>query len=363
MKVLQHSFQSSPSQSLQHYIILVNMALHQNVIPVIDISSLWNIEDINETQQTIKSIAEACRDYGFLYVKNHGVAEQIQDNVFQVLKNFFALPGDVKEQIKSKGTDNFRGYFEFQSEITAYLKGSKPDWREGFYASVDIPDDQPCKKMFPLVTGNNKWPKEPADFRQAVEVYYQTLKKLAFKIMGALAVGLGLKEDFFDEKFCPYPMVTLGMYHYLPHPNVVGPDEINCGEHTDYGILTILMQDDIGGLEIYDDNGQWIPVPPIPGTFVINLGDMLEVWTNGMYKATKHRVTKKQNSRDRLSVACFFNPNLETVVNPIELEKPLISLKNRKPNSNIKIPVIFGEFLEEKYRGTFSQHMKSSEMD
>lgn len=168
---------------------------------------------------------------------------------------------------------------------------------------------------------------------------------------------LGLKKDFFNEKFLPYPMATLGMYHYLPHPNTVGPDEMSCGEHTDYGILTILMQDDFGGLEICDDNGQWIPAPPIPGTLVVNLGDMLEVWTNGAYKATKHRVRKRQSSKDRISVAFFFNPNLEIVVKPIELEKPLISLKNRITNTNITIPLTFGEFIEEKYRGTFSKNM------
>lgn len=166
----------------------------------------------------------------------------------------------------------------------------------------------------------------------------------------------GLKKDFFDAEFKSYPMAQVGMFHYLPPSNELGPDEVTCGEHTDYGILTMLMQDDASGLEIKDESGQWIPAPPIPGTFIVNLGDMLEVWTNGAYKATLHRVRKTQTGKDRLSVAFFFDPNLETVVKPIKLENTLIPLKNRKPNGNIKVPVTFGEFLVDKYKHTFSQN-------
>ena len=161
-------------------------------------------------------------------------------------------------------------------------------------------------------------------------------------------------KDSLTQKFGENPTSTIGMYHYLP--STKQPNEISCGEHTDYGILTILMQDDVGGLEIRDENGKWIPVPPIPGTFLINLGDMLEVWTNGSYKATKHQVRKSKSGRDRISVAYFFGPQLECVVNPLKINNPLIPFKHRELNSNIKLPVVFGDFLEEKYRGTFKDH-------
>jgi isopenicillin N synthase-like dioxygenase len=161
----------------------------------------------------------------------------------------------------------------------------------------------------------------------------------------------GLKEDFFTQTFFPYSSTTIGMFHYLPSRNQ--PNEICCGEHTDYGMLTILMQDDVGGLEVRSDDGKWIPAPPIPGTFVINLGDMLEVWTNGSYKATTHQVRKSKSGRDRISVAYFFNPRFECVVSPLEMKNPLIPFKERELNGHIELPVVFGEFLEEKYRGTF----------
>lgn len=161
-------------------------------------------------------------------------------------------------------------------------------------------------------------------------------------------------KDFFVQEFLPYSSTTIGMYHYLPSTDHTNP--ISCGPHTDYGMLTILMQDDVGGLEIKSDDGKWIPAPPIPGTFVVNLGDMLEVWTNGSYKATMHQVRKLQSGSDRISVAYFFNPQLDCVVSPLEIKNPLIPFKERKLDSNIKLPVVFGEFLEEKYRGTFPYH-------
>ena len=116
------------------------------------------------------------------------------------------------------------------------------------------------------------------------------------------------------------------------------------------------MQDDVGGLEIKGENGKWIAAPPIVGTFVVNLGDMLEVWTNGSYKATTHQVRKSESGRDRFSVAYFFGPQLECVVRPVEIKNPMIPFKERELNSSIKLPVVFGEFLEGKYQGTFPDH-------
>ncbi|XP_028415578.1 1-aminocyclopropane-1-carboxylate oxidase-like [Dendronephthya gigantea] len=324
-------------------------------IPLIDLSVFQGESNQNECVNTTKSIAEACRDYGFFYVKNHGVSEEVQINLFNALKSFFALPLRKKEVIKSQGTPGMVGYFQFQSETTAYLVNDAPDWREGLYSFGDeLPDTHQSKEKFPLVTQRNLLPEEPGDFQDALDAYHKELNVLGFKIVNALAQAMGLKEEFFIQKFHPYPTTTIGMYHYLPSTNQ--PNEICCGEHTDYGILTILMQDDVGGLEIRGEDGKWIPAPPIPGTFVVNLGDMLEVWTNGSFKATMHRVRKSKTGRDRISVAYFFGPQLETVVSPLQIKNPMIPFKERELNSNIELPVVFGEFLENKYRGTFPDH-------
>ena len=157
--------------------------------------------------------------------------------------------------------------------------------------------------------------------------------------------------------FQPYNLAHVGVYYY-PLRLTENSNELSLGEHTDYGILTILMQDDVGGLEILHESGQWIPVPPIPGTFVVNLGDMLEVWSNGAYKATKHRVRTTESNKERISMAFFFDPAADCVIEPLPLAKPLIPLNKRKPNANIKIPVTFGDYLASKYQGTFPQNQK-----
>jgi isopenicillin N synthase-like dioxygenase len=163
-------------------------------IPVIDLSGF--IQDPNnpenECVKTTRSIAEACRDYGFFYVKNHGVSEHVQNNLFNALKKFFALPVDEKEKIKSQGTPGMVGYFSFQSETTAYLVNDDSDWREGLYAfGGELPDSHPSKEKFPLVTQKNLLPEEPGNFKEVLDTYQKELKVLGFKIMSALAQGMG----------------------------------------------------------------------------------------------------------------------------------------------------------------------------
>lgn len=161
-------------------------------IPVIDLSVLQNKSDQNESINTTKSIAEACRDYGFFYVKNHGVSEEVQINLFNTLKKFFALPLKKKEEIESQGTPGMVGYFRFQSETTAYLVDDAPDWREGLYSFGDeLPDTHPSKERFPLVTQRNLLPEEPGDFKAVLDAYHRELNVLAFKIVNALAQAMG----------------------------------------------------------------------------------------------------------------------------------------------------------------------------
>ena len=158
-------------------------------------------------------------------------------------------------------------------------------------------------------------------------------------------------------------MCQLGMFYYPPHNEESGPKELSLGEHTDYGIMTILLQDDAGGLERRCEDGQWVPVPHIPGTFVINLGDMLEISSNGAYKATGHRVRKSQDGHDRVSMAFFFEPCAEAVIEMIDIERPLIALKKRTPNASIKMPVLYGNYLQSKFNATFSTAQKNRSLE
>lgn len=176
--------------------------------------------------KTTKSIAEACRDYGFFYVKNHGVSELVQNNLLNTLKKFFTLPLGEKEKIKSHGTPGMAGYFKFQSETTAYLVDDTPDWREGLYALGDeLPDSHPSKDNFPRVTQGNLLPAEPRNFKEILDAYHEELKELGFKIMSALAQGMGMyvvaiclsrfkKSFYFNLDFCNFAFFCILNFKY-----------------------------------------------------------------------------------------------------------------------------------------------------
>lgn len=163
----------------------------------------------------------------------------------------------------------------------------------------------------------------------------------------------GQEEDFFTKKYTEEPCTQIGMFHYPPHTPVGEGDKevFGSGEHTDYGNLTLLLQDDVGGLQVKTKDGIWIDIPPIPGALVINVGDMLEGWTNGAYKAARHRV--KTSLKHRLSIAVFFDPSLECVISPIPIEKTMIPTEEDQTELPLKYPLRYGDYILMKYTGIF----------
>lgn len=159
----------------------------------------------------------------------------------------------------------------------------------------------------------------------------------------------GLSKDFFNQKFTQQPFAQIGLFHYPPHTTVKRDCDVwGVGRHTDYGVLTILLQDDVGGLQVETKDGSWIEVPPVPGSFVINLGDILEVWTRGAVRAAPHRV-KVSSTHDRLSVAMFYAPGFDCVVMPIPLDKTLIPLEYMSEKLSLDFPIRFGDYISKKY--------------
>lgn len=164
-------------------------------------------------------------------------------------------------------------------------------------------------------------------------------------------VCAGLEGDFFTKKFTDDPFAQLAMFHYPPHPASRDGHEVwGVGRHTDYGALTILLQDDVGGLQVETRDGSWIDVPPIPGSFVINLGDMMEIWTRGALKAGPHRA-KVSPSHHRLSVAMFYDPGFDCVISPIPLDKTLIPLEKTSVKLSMDFPIHYGDYILKKYCG------------
>lgn len=179
-------------------------------IPIIDFGNFSASNNEKENLKTIKSIAEACRDFGFFYVKNHGVSQIVQDNLLNALKEFFALPQDEKSKIQSINTGGMVGYFSHGSEITGYLVKENPDWREGIYAFGDeLPDFHPSKEKFPIVSQRNMLPDTPGNFKGILQDYHRELKGLGLKIMSALAQAMGMLKD---KQLTKYLSIKSNMY-------------------------------------------------------------------------------------------------------------------------------------------------------
>jgi isopenicillin N synthase-like dioxygenase len=287
-------------------------------IPLVDIAPLIESASKNSKalDQTVRQIDEALHHTGFLYIKNHGVSEDLQKRILALSKNFFAETESFKMQIAMKNSGKaWRGYFPVAGELTS----GKPDQKEGIYFGTELDALHPrVRKGLPL-HGPNQWPPGPqyAEFKNLVSAYMAQLTLLSQKLMTGVGLGLGLPADYFGARFTDEPTTLFRIFNYPKHTWSDEIDEWGVREHTDMGFLTILLQDNSGGLQVKSLNGEWISAPPIDRTFVVNIGDMLEVWTHGIYRATPHRV-RNQGQHDRLSLPFFFDPNWDCTLEPVD---------------------------------------------
>ena len=262
-------------------------------------------------------IVAACGEVGFFYLGNHGIAATEVDRMLAEAKRFFDLPPAKKQAISFDKSRTRRGYMGLQQENFARARGTPGDLKEFVNFFTELPDDAPEIVAGRPFYGGNQWPALLPGWREAVVGYMHATTQLGRRLMQAIALGLGLPEDRF-EAMLARPMSSFRLIHYPPQ--IVRPsvsEEPGCGAHTDYGCLTILAQDTIGGLEIQTRDGRWIDAPPIPGTFVINIGDMLAFWTAGRLRSTPHRVTRPAR-QSRYSVAAFLTPHIDTPLAPLD---------------------------------------------
>jgi isopenicillin N synthase-like dioxygenase len=221
--------------------------------------------------------------------------------------------------------------------------GTPPDLKEGFYVGEDLPPTDPRVIAGLFNHGPNQWPPTLPSFRPVLESYFSAMAGLATTLMRGMALSLDLEEDYFDA-FCADQMAILRLLHYPPQPANPMPDEKGCGAHTDWGCLTLLWQDDAGGLQVHTE-GEWMPAPPIPGTYVVNVGDLFARWTNDLYRSTLHRVINA-SGRERYSIPYFFegNPTHEVACIPTCLAPGA---------SPLYAPTTLNEHLQEMYRRTY----------
>ena len=290
-------------------------------VPIIDISPLLgsNQDDrdrAGEKDRVIKAIGHACRTVGFFYVVGHGVDEALQNQLADAARAFFALPRATKRRFEmAKGGKAWRGYFEVGEELTSGVV----DEKEGLYFGEELPASDPR----PL-HGPNFWPTGDAvgadlaaALRASVTGYMDAMTALGHTLLAAIAASLGLRPDHFGAQFRA-PTKLFRVFHYPPH-DPAHPDSFAVGEHSDYGYVTILKQDASGGLQVKNAVGHWVDAPPVPNSFVINLGDALEHNTGSLLRATPHRVRQRTGATaGRYSFPFFFDPSfdarLESVV-------------------------------------------------
>jgi isopenicillin N synthase-like dioxygenase len=290
-----------------------------NAIPVVDISPFLH-GGPQEQDVVAREIDNACRDLGFLIISGHGVDDGLINDMRNVSLAYFDRPLEEKLRLRMP-PDRYRGYISLGSEALAYSldEATPPDFKESFsIGPVDPPDNAYHRSAAPgKFFAPNFWPEHPTGFQSAWEAYYREMERLSATLMRIFAVGLGMDKHFFDDKIDRH-ITNFSVLHYPEQSKPPLPGQLRAGAHTDYGSLTILKPDNApGGLQVQKD-GAWIDVPTLPGTFIVNLGDLMAEWTNDRWVSTLHRVVNPPRDKvvasRRLSMAFFHQPNYDAVI-------------------------------------------------
>lgn len=274
-------------------------------IPIVDLSK--------DQEEVAAAVHRASCESGFFYVIEHGVDEVLQRRLEQLCQQFFQADEATKMQIRmALGGKAWRGYFPVGGELTS----GKPDLKEGLYLGTELPADHPQVKAGVPLHGANLFPAIPG-FRDTILEYMDAVTGLGHRLMKVLGLSLGLSEDYFQQHYTRDPLILFRIFHYPPDPLPKTSDSWGVGEHTDYGLLTILKQDDCGGLQV-KSKSHWVDAPWVPRSFVCNIGDMLDRMTGGLYRSTPHRV-KNISGRSRYSYPLFFDPGFDAEVKALPL--------------------------------------------
>ncbi|MFL5297268.1 MAG: isopenicillin N synthase family dioxygenase [Phenylobacterium sp.] len=275
-------------------------------LPIIDMSPLFGRGDTAGRGRVAGEIARACEAHGFFYLVGHGISADVLTELETESRRFFALPLAARMAISmDKGGRAWRGYFPVGGELTS----GRPDLKEGLYLGTELGPDHPRVRSGLPMHGANLWPAELPGLKAAASAYMAGATRAAAALMEGVSLSLGLDDGYFARAYTGEPTVLFRIFHYP----ATGPTDVDwsrswgVGEHTDYGLLTLLAQDRHGGLQVKAPGG-WIDAPPIEGALVCNVGDMLECLTGGRFKSTPHRVMNV-SGHDRLSFPLFFDPD------------------------------------------------------
>ena len=313
-------------------------------IPVIDLQGALTPGG-PRAAEVAAQFREAAMASGFFYAANHGVAADLVARQFDVTRRLMALPIERREALSVHHSPIMRGFEGLGAQtLDATMK---PDLKESFYCGMDWPDDHPYVKAGYQTYGPSQWPEELPDVRPQCQAYITAMNALSLRLMQLMALSLGLPEDYFDAA-CKDPMVTLRMIRYPAHPEGADDRTFGAGAHTDWGAVTVLAQDAHGGLDVQQPDGSWVAAVPMEGTFVVNLGDMIPRWTNGLYHSNPHRVRNTQSSgASRYSIPFFYEPEFTARIVPV----PGTVAEGEQPRY---ASCTAGEHLEEMYRKSYN---------
>ena len=300
-------------------------------VPVLDLTPLLQGAPIDDLA---RNLDRACRETGFFYVSHHGISENILNAVFGATRRYFALPEEMRQR------HVMHPYFRrgFMPQGVTKQPGFEADLKESYEVGLDLALDDPDVVARRPLHAPNQWPDELPWLREAAEAYFAQAKTLGENLLRLIARALDLDEGYFLQ-YAKKPMVQMRMFHYPPQPPTA--TALGAAPHTDFGMITLLAQDPIGGLEHKKRDGEWIAAPYIDGTLVVNIGDLFQRWTNDRYVSNFHRVTNR-TGRERYSIPMFFNLDYDA---PVVCLPTCCSDKNPPRHE----PIAFGDYIVSRF--------------
>jgi len=298
-----------------------------------------------KTPEFSDMLIDTLHHIGFFYLKNHPINTHLMRQVLYLTKTFYLLPQNEKDAISISKSKHFRGYGKLNAETTNNI----PDCKETYDLGLERNPVIGSNKSYQILHGPNQWSVSLSnEFKTTITNYIDEMMMLGMTLMQVITNGLGIEEKIFSEYFncnSPDAYAMLRLLHYPPAEN--NSKQFGVGPHVDAGCLIFLLQDETGGLQVQNNSGSWIDAPPAPDTFIVNIGEMLQLWTNGYFKATPHRVLNN-NKNHRYSAPFFFEPNLSACIRPIATFG-----NNQQHIENETNPIIYGEHMLKIFQRSF----------
>ena len=323
-----------------------------NEIPVIDVSLLKTAESMEELHPLATTLYEVYSQIGFAYIINHGISQTLFDTIFQQARLFHHLP--EHEKMKIVQNEFFRGYMPFATstlKVSTLGKAVKPNQSSAFILMHEVDKADPDYIKGINLAGPNQWPSEELlpDFKSVLLHFREEMTVLLKNLIRLFSLAFDQSYYAFDHLFHK-PTNYLRLQYYPPQPDVIPEEQYGIAPHTDYGFLTLLIQDDVGGLQVLNANKEWIDVPPLKGGIIVNTGDMLRRVSNDTIISTPHRVINI-SGRERYSIPFFFEPNMQSMISPIKKDK------NKTTCSTIK----YADYIMERIQGNYDIGAKKEE--